>query len=243
MDDAARSERAAAAGGSDGARGRLITYRALADAVESVAPGLPGGPFVIGIDGWSGSGKSFVAQNLGRELGAPVINSDDLLPGWDGLARSLDLIEEWILAPLHDGHQAAWQRFDWDLMRYTEWVPVPDSRFLIIEGCGVGLPRLARYLGFLVWVAAPEAVRRQRLPLRFDWEMYAPHVASWADQESALRDGDDMELRADLVVENGAARGSRPGGEADRGAVHPASASLVVREPLNNGRPGRFRAR
>jgi uridine kinase len=158
---------------------------------------------IIGVDGFSGSGKSDFAHALALELGATVINTDDLVPGWDGLRASIDLLEEWVLVPISEGHPASWQRFDWELMRPAEWHDVVPSSVVIVEGCGVGHKKLSRFLSYLVWMNAPEVERRQRIRGRFDWEMYQPYVEVWADQERELRAGDDVAARADLVVETG----------------------------------------
>jgi cytidylate kinase len=161
---------------------------------------------IIGVDGFSGSGKSDFAQALALELGATVINTDDLVPGWDGLRASIDLLEEWVLVPISEGHPASWQRFDWQLMRPAEWHDVVPSSVVIVEGCGVGHKKLSGFLSYLVWMNAPEVERRQRIRGRFDWDMYQPYVEVWADQERELRADDDVEARADLVVGTGDVR-------------------------------------
>jgi len=63
---------------------------------------------------------------------------------------------------------------------------------LVVDGCAVGHRSLAPYLSLLVWVSAPATLRAKRLAQRFDWEMYEPHAAMWAAQESSLRSGDDV---------------------------------------------------
>jgi uridine kinase len=157
---------------------------------------------IIAVDGFSGSGKSYFARRLALELGATVINTDDFVPGWDGLGESIDLLEEWILEPVSRGKSARWHRYDWDLMRTTDWVDVTPSSALVVEGCGVGAQRLSDYYSYLVWVEADESLRLTRLPSRFDWEMYQPFVDVWAEQERNLRVGDDVASRADLVIES-----------------------------------------
>jgi uridine kinase len=161
---------------------------------------------IIGIDGFSGSGKSDFAASLALELGATVINTDDLVPGWDGLRASIDLLEEWVLLPISLGQKASWQRFDWQLMRPAEWHEVAPSSVVIVEGCGVGHKKLSDFLSYLVWMNAPVAQRRERVRGRFDWEMYQPYVDMWAEQERALRFEDDVAARADLVVESAVVR-------------------------------------
>ncbi len=60
---------------------------------------------------------------------------------------------------------------------------------LVIEGCCVGVPPVAAYLSFLVWLDTPAHDRRRRLEAREDWVHYAPHFDGWSQQESALQDG------------------------------------------------------
>jgi hypothetical protein len=158
---------------------------------------------IVAVDGFSGSGKSYFARRLADELDANLINTDDFVPGWDGLAASIDLLERWILSPLSRGEAARWQRYDWEAMQTSEWVDVPTTPVLIVEGCGVGARGLSNYYSYVVWVNADESLRLDRLPQRFDWEMYRPFVEIWAEQEKELRAGDDVAGRADLVVENG----------------------------------------
>lgn len=158
---------------------------------------------IIGVDGFSGSGKSVFAQSLAREIDCTVINTDDLVPGWDGLQASIQLLEEWILSPISEGHAASWQRFDWQHMRAAEWNEIAPTSVLIVEGCGVGDRALSGFLSYLVWIEAPEKLRSDRLRSRSDWDMYEPFVESWSAQERLLRADDDVAKRADLIVETG----------------------------------------
>ncbi|MGD0055647.1 MAG: hypothetical protein ABSC34_09470 [Acidimicrobiales bacterium] len=181
----------------------VTTYRALACQLRHRFLSDPHVCPIIGVDGLSGSGKSHFAQILARHLGGTVINTDDLVPGWDGLRASIDLLEQWILAPVSQGRAASWQRFDWELMRAAEWNEIAPTPVLIVDGCGVGHRQLSPFLSYLVWVNAPESLRDDRLRSRSDWEMYQPFVKSWAEQERILRAGDDVASRANLVVEAG----------------------------------------
>lgn len=159
---------------------------------------------IIGIDGPPGSGKTLFAEFLAREIDCAVINADDLVPGWSGLRASIDLLEEWILAPVSQGQVASWQRFDWHQMRPAEWIDVAPASVLIVEGCGVGHVKLSGYLSYLVWMNAPERLRIERLQGRADWTSYEPFSDSWSEQERALRAHDDVATRADLIVESAA---------------------------------------
>jgi hypothetical protein len=67
----------------------------------------------------------------------------------------------------------------------------------------VGIPPVAAYLSYLVWLDTPADDRRRRLQAREDWPLFAPHFDRWSEQESALQDGAGTPERADLVVDNG----------------------------------------
>jgi uridine kinase len=197
------SETLALGAGRGPGRRRVKSYRALAETIAARPPEGRLATRVIAVDGYSGAGKSFFARRLAADLGAEFINTDDLMPGWSGLAGSLALLAEWVLEPITAGDTARWHRYDWEQLRYREWVELGPCHALVVDGCAVGHRSLAPYLSLLVWVSAPATLRAKRLAQRFDWEMYEPHAAMWAAQESSLRSGDDVTTLADLIVDNG----------------------------------------
>jgi uridine kinase len=68
-----------------------MTVAELAARLAQTEPRL-GRTRLIGLDGRSGSGKTWLADRLARPLDAPVIHLDDLYPGWDGLAQAADVL-------------------------------------------------------------------------------------------------------------------------------------------------------
>ncbi|MEH1124264.1 dephospho-CoA kinase [Micromonospora sp. CPCC 206061] len=171
---------------------------AVADLLASRPP-RAGRVKVLAVEGRSGSGKSLLATAVAAELGAPVIRMDDLYAGWDGLLDGVDALVRWVLAPLRRGETARWQRYDWHLGRYAEWHPVPAADVLVVEGVGAGAREVAPYLSALVWVDAPDEVRRQRALAR-DGDTYAPHWDRWARHEDDFYAHHDVRSRADLQV-------------------------------------------
>lgn len=162
---------------------------------------------VVAVDGMSGSGKTGFARRLAHELTAPCISTDDMVPGWDGLDASIDLLVKWVLRPVSLGEPARWQRYNWVQGLPGEWVETPVGGTLVIDGCCAGVPRTAPYLSYLVWIDTPAPERRTRLQQREDWPDYAPFFNRWALQEAALQDGAATPERADLIVDNSAAIG------------------------------------
>ncbi len=168
---------------------------------------------VIGVDGWSGAGKTGFARRLASQLSAACISTDELVPGWDGLRASLDLVAGGILAPATRGEPGRWRRFDWVAQRPAEWVEVPTAEVLVVEGCCAGVPPIVGYLSYLIWLEAPDAERRRRLQAREDWEAYSPFFDRWRAQEVALQSGAGTPARADLVVDNSEVRHADPWGD------------------------------
>ena len=156
---------------------------ALAAVVRRRAP--VGGLRLVTVDGYSGAGKSRLADRLAGELGGPAVHLDCLYAGWEGLAAGVELAVEWIAAPLAAGRPARWRRFDWDAGRFAEWRETPWAPIVVLEGCGAGSAVLRPSASTSVWVDTPAPLREQRLRDRPDWPGYAPHRAGWAAQEQA----------------------------------------------------------
>ncbi|GAB3674921.1 uridine kinase family protein [Angustibacter aerolatus] len=156
-------------------------------------------PFVIGVDGPSGSGKSVLADRLAAALGAAVIRLDDVYPGWGGLEASVPRVVAWALAPLADGRPARWRRFDWVAGRYAEWHTAPRRDVVVLEGVGAGARACATHLDVLLWVEAPEAERYGRA-MRRDGVGYRPHWRQWAAAEQVHHRREGTRERADVVL-------------------------------------------
>jgi hypothetical protein len=175
---------------------------ALADRARQ-KPGPAAGPRILAVDGWSGSGKTSLAERMAIGLGAPCVHLDDWVPGWSGLARSVDLLVEWVLAPLADGRPAGWRRWDWDTGHFGAWEVLPAADLVVVEGSGAGSAPARPWLSGLVWITIDEGERQRRLHARPDWGTYAPWAGMWAGQERAQRAGEDPCATADAVVETG----------------------------------------
>ena len=157
---------------------------------------------LIAVDGRSGSGKTWLADQLARSLGAPVIHLDDLYPGWDGLTKAADVLTEWVIEPLSRQEPAHWRRFDWDSMSYAEWHSTEAAEVVLLEGCGSIRSALAGVYAARIWVDAPAAARRQRLRARPDWGAYQPHARRWAELEEQLYAIEHTRQHCDVIVAN-----------------------------------------
>jgi hypothetical protein len=204
-----------------------------------------GQTLVVAVDGRSGAGKTALAAELGAELAAPVLALEDLYGGWDGLEHGVDLLASEVLVPLAAGRPARVPRYDWAAGRWAEpWVLDPPA-MLIVEGVGAGARRAARYESALVWLDAPEPVRRQRA-LDRDGETFAPHWDRWAAQEEVMLARERTPARAGMIVAHTAGTRAAAGhvirwleelgwGEADGGVTGRRGSSAGAAQTIASG--------
>jgi cytidylate kinase len=178
-----------------------MTVAELAARLAQTEPRL-GRTRLIAVDGRSGSGKSWLASELAAPLDAPVIHLDDLYPGWDGLAKTADVLAEWVIGPLSRQQPARWRRFDWDTMSYAEWHTTAAAGVVMLEGCGSIRSALADAYAARIWVEAPAAARRQRLRARPDWAAYEPFARQWAAGEDHIYRTEHTRQHCDVIVDN-----------------------------------------
>jgi uridine kinase len=168
----------------------------------AAAPPRAGASRVLAIDGRSGSGKTSLAGRLAERLDAPMVQLEQLYPGWDGLQAGIDLLVEAVLVPLSSGRVAQVPRYDWLVGRFVEPWPLEHPRVLIVEGVGAGARAAAAFASVVVWLELSADVREQRALAR-DGDVFRPHWGRWAAQEDALLAREQTRARADLVVELG----------------------------------------
>ncbi|WP_212998067.1 TIGR03618 family F420-dependent PPOX class oxidoreductase [Winogradskya consettensis] len=84
--------------------------------------------------------------------------------------------------------------------RCVAWVPATDR--LVVEGVGCGADVLTAYRSGLIWIEAPDEVRRERAMAR-DGDTYAPHWERWVRHEDAFYAANDVRGQADLIIQNG----------------------------------------
>ena len=167
----------------------------------SRAPPRCGAVTVVAIDGPSGAGKTDFSAALKERLpNAEVLHMDDLYPGWDGLEQAVADVHDHVLAPLARGQQAAYRRWDWEHERYAEWLSLPATRLLLVEGVGSGARPGWQLESVLIWLEADRDERFRR-GIERDGESYLPHWKRWAADEDALFARDGTRSRAELIID------------------------------------------
>lgn len=152
------------------------------------------------LDGRSGSGKSTLADHLQQHWeSSAVVRLDDIYPGWDGLAWTVDHVRTELLEPRAVGRPGRWRGWDWSTASPAGWHLVEPRRRLIVEGVGA-LTRANRTLADLgIWFDTADALRKQRALAR-DGDTYRPHWDQWAQQEDRFIARYAPRLAADYLV-------------------------------------------
>lgn len=159
---------------------------------------------LVCVDGPAGSGKTTLARavrDAAAEIGSvALVQVDDLLDGWGGLAGAGRTLEVDVLDPLRQGRPGRYRRYDWHAARFAEEVPVAPVDLLLVEGVGSWRTSYASWVTTLVWVEAPRDLRLARWVAR-DGEALSAHWEAWLTDETALFRREGTRERADLVVD------------------------------------------
>ena len=148
----------------------------VADAARRSSPRV-GDVRIIAVDGLSGAGKSTLAQSLAALLDASIIHLDDVYRGWGGLGEVGLHLRDWVIRPLTEGRDPRWHPWDWLADAPSEeWLQIPRSEFLVVEGCGSAAAEIETATALVVWVEAPRRELDTRLRGRPDWTWYEAHL-------------------------------------------------------------------
>jgi uridine kinase len=155
---------------------------------------------VLCIDGRAGTGKSTLAAEISAAQDrVRTVHTDDVCPGWDGLASVPDLLAA-VLEPVAGGRPGEYVRYDWVLEAPGETVVVPPGGLVVVEGLGAGARSLRPWRTALVWLEAPLETRRRRA-LDRDGDTFAPYWDQWAAAEQSYLDSEADREFADLVLQ------------------------------------------
>ncbi|HWH05988.1 MAG TPA: hypothetical protein VNT23_06100 [Gaiellaceae bacterium] len=172
--------------------------RAIVEGARRAEP--PGGMStrIVAIDGQGGAGKSTLAEQVARELDAPVLHTDDFASWEEPLDWWPRLIDE-ALRPLARGERARFRRSSWGPGHDPGWAELEPAPFVVLEGVTASREAFRPWLAYTVWVETPFELRLARGVER-DGEAMRGQWEEWARQEDAYVAAERPHERADLVV-------------------------------------------
>jgi hypothetical protein len=162
---------------------------------------------IVGVDGRSGAGKSFLASRLSGLLSAPIMEIDDFV-SWECFAGWWPRFDEQVLSPLLAGRDATYQARDWtDWYGSTlgSWKTQRWSPTVILEGVTCTRRDTIGRLAYTIWVEAPTDMRLARgmardtrFPGKEDlWKQ-------WMREEDEFFGADGTRERAHRIVDTSA---------------------------------------
>lgn len=130
-----------------------------------------------------------------------MVHGDDLYAGWSGLGEVAVQLDS-LLLPLAEGRPGTYRRWDWHRSGWAGPVTVAPSPLLVVEGVGSWAAAHAERVTVLVWLTAPDGVRRKRVLAR-DGAGVAPYLDAWWADEDAHHRAQRTQAHVDLVVDAG----------------------------------------
>ena len=177
----------------------IVRYVDLAQRVRSSSPRC-GRTRLVAVDGGGGAGKSVFAARLAQALGdAPIIRTDDFA-SWDNPHNWWPRLEEQVLGPMGRGEPVRYQRWNWVERRLGEWVDVPGSDVVIVEGVSSSRVAVKERLTLAIWIETPREMRLRR-GIERDGESMRQAWDRWMAEEDAFYACDRTRERADLIVD------------------------------------------
>ncbi|HYJ69544.1 MAG TPA: 4-amino-4-deoxy-L-arabinose transferase [Nocardioidaceae bacterium] len=177
-----------------------MTPHELAAAVAAAPPRL-GRTRLICVEGRAGAGKTTLSDAVATAYAetAAVVHLDDLYEGWAGLPTIGVRIRDELLPSLAAGRRASIRRWDWAADRLGAPLTVPVVDALLLEGVGSYARDYDDAVSLVIWVDAPDDVRRDRALTR-DGDVFAPYWDQWAADEATVHARERTRERADVVV-------------------------------------------
>ena len=158
---------------------------------------------VIAVDGRSGGGKTTLASELAKHLGASILHTDDFA-WWHSLFDWAPMLIENGIEPLRRGEAISYRPEAWIERGREGSIEAQPSGFLIVEGVGAGQTAMREHLDLIVWVQTDADFAKQRGLVRDLAERPDPAEAErfwdeWQASEDPFQAAQKTWLVADFV--------------------------------------------
>lgn len=169
-------------------------------------------PFLVGISGFAGSGKSTISRELSQLLNnATIIHVDDFIKFSNNGAKpnyphDWYAIEELVLKRLHTGKVIS-RTYDWKTNSKVIDEFIDVTPIIIMEGIpAMFRPDILQYLDLKVWIDCPQSIanergkKRDREEHKVDYEDLWNNA--WIPAESKYYEENRPDRFADLTFRN-----------------------------------------
>lgn len=167
-------------------------------------------PVLIAIEGYGGSGKTTIAEQLAKTLGdSYIVNVDDFIskekledtsadkPGFDR-----ERLKKEVLIPLSKSREVSFRRLIWETNTLSDYKKIPSTNYVIVEGISSYHPDIESYYQYKIWIdtSLNEATTRGRKrdagnENESKWDV-------WAANDLAYQQKYHPEQRADFIIKN-----------------------------------------
>lgn len=162
---------------------------------------------LVGIDGHSGAGKTWLAETVQHCRPDTQIVTTDEFGHHGGVATEWRRLLSEVLLPLREGTRAAYRPWDWTEDRpAAERVIIPGG-LVLVEGVGALRREVAACYTLRVWMETPRAVCLERVFTRVALSATSPELVDarrrweqWYDRVAAYVAEHQPRLTADLVL-------------------------------------------
>jgi len=169
-------------------------------------------PFILGLDGRCGSGKTSFASLIAQLFPCNVVHMDDYyLPpearrdNWKEIpGGNMDFhrfLRE-ILFPAKAGEQVCSQPWQCQKGKYAEAQLLPRQRLLVVEGSYSHHPLLAKQYDLKIFLTCPRQEQRERLRAR-EGSYFFVFEEQWIPMEERYFQCYEVEQNSHLVVDTG----------------------------------------
>lgn len=165
---------------------------------------------VIAIDGRSASGKTTIAKQLEKIIGAGIIQMDDFfLPGFlrsearfaePGGNVHYERFTSEVIPHLASEAEFSYQIFDCSIMDFGGYRSVKKSKWRIVEGAYSCHPKLNNYMSLRVFSDISSSKQIKRIQKREDKKSAEMYLSRWIPMEETYLKSYAINEKADLVL-------------------------------------------